>query len=563
MDKLSAISSYKNKYKIETNFKDKKVIKFSILNELTELFNILRDFFKFINTKLIIRYTINDKKYINTIDSLINNNIYIYRIIEILNEDYYYFLIDNINLLIDGILNIRIYPEFDIRIDNIVKNILYGIYKITNKNQLMKNLYENTISNSIILKKKLDINKKIKMIFIQLKKKNLNNNLICEHKYKKNKENKQNLNNNKNTTDKSTINTNNDNNKNNKDINNGHNNEDNNNNHNNNIYTYIYDINDSNNYINYKFVNRVKYKNNIDEKEITKIDVQPDGNCFMRCIALFVYKNENLHIMIREKIVKYIEEHKIMFQHLQLETEIGLLNFNEYLNYIKTSQAWSGEIEKYAAEEIFNINIGDYIEEVNNHNQVFHKFFSDSNHDNNYNKDLCLLTNISNSHYNLLFDKNYNCFKNEKSLLIFLYNNNNQFIKNDTLLKISILNNKNHINNKLSKNNENIKNKDNKKEKCNIKNIIIEKYNNNISVDSEDSEKSSCSYKNDDEIDIDNLEYNNENIELFNYKKYLFNIDNKNYEEILNLYKEANKTTKYSDIYKYLHSIKDNNSKRE
>ena len=67
----------------------------------------------------------------------------------------------------------------------------------------------------------------------------------------------------------------------------------------------------------------------------------------MRCKALFVYKNENQNLKVKNKIVKYIEDHKNLFQHLEIETEIGLLSFNEYLKYIKESNAWSGEIEKY------------------------------------------------------------------------------------------------------------------------------------------------------------------------------------------------------------------------
>ena len=81
-------------------------------------------------------------------------------------------------------------------------------------------------------------------------------------------------------------------------------------------------------------------------------------------------------------------------------------------------------IEKYISEEIFNINIVDYLEEDNNNdiNNSYHKFFSDYNHDGNYNKDLCILSNINNNHYNLLYDKEYKCFKNSNNKLIFLNN---------------------------------------------------------------------------------------------------------------------------------------------
>ena len=52
-------------------------------------------------------------------------------------------------------------------------------------------------------------------------------------------------------------------------------------------------------------------------------------------------------------------------------------------------------------------------------NDIYHQFFSDCNHDQIYRKNLCILTNINNNHYNLLFDKKYNCFKNTENRLIF------------------------------------------------------------------------------------------------------------------------------------------------
>ena len=58
---------------------------------------------------------------------------------------------------------------------------------------------------------------------------------------------------------------------------------------------------------------------------------------------------------------------------------------------------------EYSAEELYKINITDYIEsydEINN--KIFYKFYTDCNHDNNYLKNFCLLTSIGNSHYNLL-----------------------------------------------------------------------------------------------------------------------------------------------------------------
>ena len=104
-----------------------------------------------------------------------------------------------------------------------------------------------------------------------------------------------------------------------------------------------------------------------------------------------------------------------------METDISLLNIEDYLKYISKDGEWAEELEKYGVEEIYNINITDYIQNYGN-NEIYYQFFSDCNHDQNYRKHLCILTNINNNQYNLLFDKKYNCFKNNENRLNFLYN---------------------------------------------------------------------------------------------------------------------------------------------
>ena len=74
---------------------------------------------------------------------------------------------------------------------------------------------------------------------------------------------------------------------------------------------------------------------------------------------------------------------------MEIETEVCISNIDEYTKYIKKQNSWSGELEKYVAEELYNINIADYIEvEDGTNNNNFHRFFIDCNHDNNYLKNL-------------------------------------------------------------------------------------------------------------------------------------------------------------------------------
>ena len=52
-------------------------------------------------------------------------------------------------------------------------------------------------------------------------------------------------------------------------------------------------------YINERFINKIHNRENINTNEVIKINVEGDGICLMRCISLFIYKNENKHELIR------------------------------------------------------------------------------------------------------------------------------------------------------------------------------------------------------------------------------------------------------------------------
>ena len=86
-----------------------------------------------------------------------------------------------------------------------------------------------------------------------------------------------------------------------------------------------------------------------------------------------------------------------------------------------------GNLEKLVVEEIYNINIADSIQtNYSDIKTIYLKFFYDYNNDNNYLKDLCILTQINNNHYNLLFDKNHKCYMNNKKELLFNINSINK-----------------------------------------------------------------------------------------------------------------------------------------
>ena len=86
------------------------------------------------------------------------------------------------------------------------------------------------------------------------------------------------------------------------------------------------------------------------------IDVDPDGNCYMRCIALFVYKKKDEHIRVRNEISNYLSLHINEFENISIPTEFGMKSVYDYINYNRMPGKWSGNLEMYGTNILYNIN---------------------------------------------------------------------------------------------------------------------------------------------------------------------------------------------------------------
>ena len=82
---------------------------------------------------------------------------------------------------------------------------------------------------------------------------------------------------------------------------------------------------------NISFLKKLNFFNN----EIDIIDVMGDGNCFMRCIAIFVYMDENSHLSIRSEMVNYLLSNWRNYENITLHTEEGDKSIIDYINWIK------------------------------------------------------------------------------------------------------------------------------------------------------------------------------------------------------------------------------------
>ena len=139
----------------------------------------------------------------------------------------------------------------------------------------------------------------------------------------------------------------------------------------------------------------------------------------MRCIELFIYKNENEHFRVRNEIANYLLTNYRQLENINIHTEVGDKYILDYINYIRLSGKWSVHIEYYATNIFYNINAYNLYKHFDNqYNTLYYKFAYKFCNDNNYQKDLCLITNYVNSHYLLLFSKKHHTIKINNILLL-------------------------------------------------------------------------------------------------------------------------------------------------
>ena len=74
-----------------------------------------------------------------------------------------------------------------------------------------------------------------------------------------------------------------------------------------------------------------------------------------RCLSLFIFKTENYHNRVRADILKYLINNELNFEQIAIETEISTLEFRDYINYIKNPVTRGGDLEKYAAQSLYNL----------------------------------------------------------------------------------------------------------------------------------------------------------------------------------------------------------------
>ena len=126
----------------------------------------------------------------------------------------------------------------------------------------------------------------------------------------------------------------------------------------------------------------------------------------MRALSAFIYKTENEHIKIRNEIANFLKNNVSMFEEVLVPTEFGDMTIDEYIEWMRTPGNWGGEIEIYASQKIYNINVIAYKQCFNIiTKKLDYKYIWCYMQDNNYNRDLCILINENNTYWNILIHK--------------------------------------------------------------------------------------------------------------------------------------------------------------
>ena len=93
-------------------------------------------------------------------------------------------------------------------------------------------------------------------------------------------------------------------------------------------------------------------------------NVEGDGNCGYRALALQIYGDEECHYKIREDIYNYLKINASHFSELNFQIEGGFVTANEYIEKVKEEGFWMGDLEISIVNKIYEASL--YVYELRN-----------------------------------------------------------------------------------------------------------------------------------------------------------------------------------------------------
>ena len=121
---------------------------------------------------------------------------------------------------------------------------------------------------------------------------------------------------------------------------------------------------------NYIYLYNIKNKIDINIPDIIEIETNHDGNCYYNCLSYYFTGTQDYNFFFRYLLYKYCSDFKkeiknefptVPYFDLDYETE-------DYINKIKESSFWAGDLEISQSIYLYNINIDVYIK--NNSNNI-------------------------------------------------------------------------------------------------------------------------------------------------------------------------------------------------
>ena len=92
-----------------------------------------------------------------------------------------------------------------------------------------------------------------------------------------------------------------------------------------------------------------------DNTRFREVTVKPDGNCFYRCLSIYLYKDENHHEQVRNEIVEYMIDNRRHFQCF-VDGQYDL-HMRDQTYSDGRRESWATEAEIHAASALYEMNI--------------------------------------------------------------------------------------------------------------------------------------------------------------------------------------------------------------
>jgi OTU-like cysteine protease len=129
------------------------------------------------------------------------------------------------------------------------------------------------------------------------------------------------------------------------------------------------------------------------------IQTKRDGSCMFQCLGYWLNRD---HLQVRKKIHSFLSKSNLTIHGMSIsdwvlfETDLTL---DAYLKKLKEPNTWGGELELYAASEIFESDIFVWEKEPNNDLYKLKYEFSNKK---SSTKDSCHLLYVDGNHYDIL-----------------------------------------------------------------------------------------------------------------------------------------------------------------